>query len=354
MRGATAKRPIGSRIARISIHAPHAGRDCQAAHREPYCTNFNPRAPCGARLDVLFLHALTRCDFNPRAPCGARRFRYVTVAFVWSFQSTRPMRGATFYILPTMRARDISIHAPHAGRDAGDKYITGSNCISIHAPLAGCDVEYIQHTVWFSPYFNPRAPCGARQGDHLGGTPLRAISIHAPHAGRDRCRRSDRRGKYYFNPRAPCGARPRRLIRPTPRPTFQSTRPVRGATIFSPASVLLALFQSTRPVRGATSKKPITELRCQISIHAPRAGRDCSDVARCSCQRDFNPRAPCGARPQGEQGIQGPAYSIRRHISIHAPRAGRDVIILRIRIEQSAFQSTRPVRGATMLRTAML
>ena len=48
------------------------------------------------------------------------------------------------------------------------------------------------------------------------------------------------------------------------------------------------------------------------------------------------------------------AYSIRRHISIHAPRAGRDVIILRIRIEQSAFQSTRPVRGATMLRTAML
>ena len=190
------------------------------------------------------------------------------------FQSTRPMRGATFYILPTMRARDISIHAPHAGRDAGDKYITGSNCISIHAPLAGCDVEHIQHTVWFSPYFNPRAPCGARQGDHLGGTPLRAISIHAPHAGRDRCRRSDRRGKYYFNPRAPCGARPRRLIRPTPRPTFQSTRPVRGATIFSPASVLLALFQSTRPVRGATVQMLQDVLANEISIHAPRAGRD--------------------------------------------------------------------------------
>ena len=195
-------------VHKISIHAPHAGRDCQAAHREPYCTNFNPRAPCGARLDVLFLHALTRCDFNPRTPCGARRFRYVTVAFVWSFQSTRPMRGATFYILPTMRARDISIHAPHAGRDAGDKYITGSNCISIHAPLAGCDVEHIQHTVWFSPYFNPRAPCGAR---------------------------------------------PRRLIRPTPRPTFQSTRPVRGATAaWLSLSLFCIQFQSTRPVRGAT------------------------------------------------------------------------------------------------------
>ena len=230
MRGATAKRPIGSRIARISIHAPHAGRDCQAAHREPYCTNFNPRAPCGARLDVLFLHALTRCDFNPRAPCGARRFRYVTVAFVWSFQSTRPMRGATFYILPTMRARDISIHAPHAGRDAGDKYITGSNCISIHAPLAGCDVEYIQHTVWFSPYFNPRAPCGAR--------------------------------------------------------------PRRGTTTNS-----TTLFQSTRPVRGATSCA-ITALIMTIY---------------------FNPRAPCGARPP-----EHITYAGHYDISIHAPRAGRD------------------------------
>ena len=37
-------------VHKISIHAPHAGRDCQAAHREPYCTNSNPRAPCGARL----------------------------------------------------------------------------------------------------------------------------------------------------------------------------------------------------------------------------------------------------------------------------------------------------------------
>ena len=275
MRGATAKRPIGSRIARISIHAPHAGRDCQAAHREPYCTNFNPRAPCGARLDVLFLHALTRCDFNPRAPCGARRFRYVTVAFVWSFQSTRPMRGATFYILPTMRARDISIHAPHAGRDAGDKYITGSNCISIHAPLAGCDVEYIQHTVWFSPYFNPRAPCGARQGDHLGGTPLRAISIHAPHAGRD--------------------------------------------VILNPIPQEVALFQSTRPMRGATIS--LTLRRSAALYFNPRApcGRDAVAYSLGRMDQNFNPRAPCGARPLFQL-----LRLLLRFISIHAPRAGRD------------------------------
>ena len=85
-------------VHKISIHAPHAGRDCQAAHREPYCTNFNPRAPCGARLDVLFLHALTRCDFNPRAPCGARRSIYCPQCGHGTFQSTRPMRGATLVI----------------------------------------------------------------------------------------------------------------------------------------------------------------------------------------------------------------------------------------------------------------
>ena len=172
------------------------------------------------------------------------------------------------------------------------------------------------------------------------------ISIHAPHAGRDRCRRSDRRGKYYFNPRAPCGARPRRLIRPTPRPTFQSTRPVRGATLkpitanmivefqstrpvrgatiaswpkrpnkadFNPRAPCGArqtgkkegttpkIFQSTRPVRGATGKPSLTIYDLVISIHAPRAGRDQSGSYPEPFQRYFNPRAPCGARLAGSE-----------------------------------------------------
>ena len=190
------------------------------------------------------------------------------------FQSTRPMRGATFYILPTMRARDISIHAPHAGRDAGDKYITGSNCISIHAPLAGCDVEHIQHTVWFSPYFNPRAPCGAR---------LRS--------------EDQTKGERYFNPRAPCGAR-----------LLQSGKMSQQQ-----------LFQSTRPVRGATPGPKHQERRREISIHAPRAGRDFCSRYFASTKANFNPRAPCGARPGRLCGPRG------------SPR----------------FQSTRPVRGAT-------
>ena len=79
------------------------------------------------------------------------------------------------------------------------------------------------------------------------------------------------------------------------------------------------MFQSTRPVRGATDRSPIPHAARRVSIHAPRAGRDVKAARRLSdgqvsihaprAGRDsrttsvttvimrFNPRAPCGARP---------------------------------------------------------
>ena len=78
------------------------------------------------------------------------------------------------------------------------------------------------------------------------------ISIHAPHAGRD-------------------GVNIKiidKLI------LFQSTRPMRGATVRGGDAAMDYIFQSTRPMRGATGaiRKPLP-----------------------ACL-DFNPRAPCGAR----------------------------------------------------------
>ena len=56
--------------------------------------------------------------FNPRAPCGARPFQTVTIQQgVYLFQSTRPMRGATTNGRTRQASKQISIHAPHAGRD---------------------------------------------------------------------------------------------------------------------------------------------------------------------------------------------------------------------------------------------
>ena len=78
-------------------------------------------------------------------------------------------------------------------------------------------------------------------------------------------------------------------------------------------------FQSTRPVRGATGTKDNATAGDDISIHAPRAGRDMAvnkvEINGETFQstrpvrgatprlavwlhrsKNFNPRAPCGAR----------------------------------------------------------
>ena len=60
----------------------------------------------------------------------------------------------------------------------------------------------------------------------------------------------------YFNPRAPCGAR-----------LAVNKVEVNGET-----------FQSTRPVRGATAHGLLTDANANISIHAPRAGRDSKSI----------------------------------------------------------------------------
>ena len=78
---------------------------------------------------------------------------------------------------------------------------------------------------------------------------------------------------------------------------FQPTRPLRGATTVCFRFLLRwRLFQPTRPLRGATNtRSPATSVR------------------------DFNPRAPCGARPLGPK-----EKALIILISTHAPLAGRD------------------------------
>ena len=146
----------------------------------------------------------------------------------------------------------ISIHAPRAGRDTYAFSLWSSMSIfQSTRPVRGATT--IMAEVEDLPLnFNPRAPCGARPGHLPGGLQVCGISIHAPRAGRDGPAESDGCPGHYFNPRAPCGARPV-LISIRPKwVEFQSTRPVRGATRFA------------RPFPPAI----------QISIHAPRAGRD--------------------------------------------------------------------------------
>ena len=151
--------------------------------------------------------ALNCFAFQSTRPMRGATQVYAKAAVVFEFQSTRPMRGATKAVFPELPQETISIHAPHAGRDLVGGDFGGLAVISIHAPHAGRDAEG-------SPrkndlfYFNPRAPCGARLRRAVNASaviefqstrPMRGatrcvlqrvlrqpISIHAPHAGRDR------------------------------------------------------------------------------------------------------------------------------------------------------------------------
>ena len=55
---------------------------------------------------------------------------------------------------------------------------------------------------------------------------------------------------------------------------FQSTHPVRGATLHMLELCWMVEFQSTHPVRGATKPGELNEAFPAISIHAPREGCD--------------------------------------------------------------------------------
>ena len=252
---------------------PIRGATSAAARRSSPMRHFNPRAPYGARPSTtnettwaaLFqstrpirgatrrydLPAGTQLYFNPRAPYGARQYMAVKADNDVLFQSTRPIRGATLDLRPLRVAACISIHAPHTGRDRS------------------CSRSATPH-----PYFNPRAPYGARrffqrwQGQHG------FISIHAPHTGRDGGKSTAQSYYLDFNPRAPYGARLMILF---------------GMSV-------LRQFQSTRPIRGATAGKYDCFNPDVISIHAPHTGRDLWLIAQKAKIIDFNPRAPYGAR----------------------------------------------------------
>ena len=222
--------------------------------------------------------ALTRkLLFQPTRPLRGATLEFVGLVPNEKFQPTRPLRGATAPGVPDAFLGSISTHAPLAGRDK-----IGVLCpycviwISTHAPLAGRDANAGNWTITDED-FNPRAPCGARLLAHARVFRAHAISTHAPLAGRDVKETLLKfRLSCYFNPRAPCGARPSSTLTITLVTRFQPTRPLRGATIYRRDELRTReRFQPTRPLRGAT---PACFLRLKQF-------------------QNFNPRAPCGARP---------------------------------------------------------
>ena len=145
-------------------------------------------------------------------------------------------------------------------------------------------------------HFNPRAPYGARQ--------IGQVTCQLP---------------AHFNPRAPYGARRGRHAADAERGHFNPRAPYGARPVSTGGFDTAGAFQSTRPVWGATPFDVYIQAGTDISIHAPRMGRDIAFGRNGHKGRYFNPRAPYGARLR----------------------------TARTAVTAAEFQSTRPVWGAT-------
>ena len=123
---------------------------------------------------------------------------------------------------------------------------------------------------------------------------------------------------------------------------FQSTLPLRGATVFPGQKVIKKKFQSTLPLRGATRLFGFRRTTHLISIHAPLTGSDLTIPWYLRGDMDFNPRSPYGERRGREP---PPVVSVGFQSTL--PLRGATTVWRACPIPMR-FQSTLPLRGATL------
>ena len=198
-------------------------------------------------------------------------------------------------------------------------------------------------------YFNPRTPCGVRRSQHL----------------------RERQQHRHFNPRTPCGVRPAAFFDSYCIGVFQSTHPMRGATVahlFEPVGKInfnprtpcgvrhgvdnkgrrAALFQSTHPMRGATGARFFEAvIIAEFQSTHPMRGATMGIAGSIDWNRFQSTHPMRGAT------LCRPFERRRGTISIHAPHAGCDRKASRILISNSDFNprtpcGVRPIAGQTL------
>ena len=162
------------------------------------------------------------------------------------------MRGATAPCIRPYLRMPISIHTPHAGSDRAHlrKLIPDTN-------------------------FNPHSPCGERRLQHSENRRKARFQSTLPMRGATTCPAATiTRLLANFNPHSPCGERRHDIPNPPFRCYFNPHSPCGERPPVAPVSPLRPEFQSTLPMRGATLY----------------------DLIRFSPMRNFNPHSPCGER----------------------------------------------------------
>ena len=168
-----------------------------------------------------------------------------------------------------------------------------------------------------------------------------------------------------FNPRAPCGARPETIVSLQREWQVSIHAPRVGRDMGTQGRGDHCGGVSIHAPRVGRDMPPLSlaQIR-EVSIHAPRVGRDSGRMIWTPPTSCFNPRAPCGARPLlfalavADTGFNPRAPCGARLFIFMAiyldtcfnPRApcGARRIDERIAKVYRLFQSTRPVWGATL------
>ena len=155
-----------------------------------------------------FVFRWNSTDFNPRAPRGARRIHHKKLEGVKVFQSTRSARSATKPPKPWIDPSKISIHALREERDKTNREALG-----------------------LSQAFQSTRSARSATDHPVCSVANLEISIHALREERDQRHHNQHFWQHrHFNPRAPRGARPTLTSSFPPRARFQSTRSARSAT----------------------------------------------------------------------------------------------------------------------------
>ena len=145
--------------------------------------------------------------FNPRHPYGWRPTLLYHLHFIRIFQSTPPIRVATFNFCVVALCHVISIHATHTGGDLRAPPVSPvrSDFNPRHPYGWRLQPPCFSHS---SVLFQSTPPIRVATGGIIDGAEVISISIHATHTGGD---------VIWYYPNAP-------------RPQFQSTPPIRVAT----------------------------------------------------------------------------------------------------------------------------
>ena len=146
---------------KISIHAPRAGSDNIRPNLFATLPDFNPRSPCGERLDLR----------------GIKIGKYI-------FQSTLPVRGATAIILIPVGTEEFQSTLPVRGATIQQFPANAARKFQSTLPVRGATITRFQNIS--NPIkFQSTLPVRGATKSIMEIATLASISIHAPRAGSD-------------------------------------------------------------------------------------------------------------------------------------------------------------------------